>query len=129
MKVLYIEGTDNNYLYPEGIHNFDEFASFLESYDKKFIKLRRLFEKRCVSPYFILEEISEVYVNIDHIDEFFENEVVVLERAEYEKMLKNVKNKLCANCEDKEECLSDKKEEYREKLCLDGSCFDFCEED
>ena len=88
-----------------------------------------LFEKRCVSPYFILEEISEVYVNIDHIDEFFENEVVVLERAEYEKMLKNVKNKLCANCEDKEECLSDKKEEYREKLCLDGSCFDFCEED
>ncbi len=129
MKVLYIDDKSEYYLYPDGVQTIDEFAEFLENYNKKFIKLRHLFERKCVAPYFILEEIDDVYVHINQIGEFFEMEAVVLERVEYEKMLNNVKKKLCSHCEDKDECLSDKKEEYREKLCLDGSCYAFCEEE
>ena len=126
MKVLSFGG--EFYLYPSDIKNIDEFADFLENSDKKFIKMRKLFEEKCVSPYYIFEEIKEVWVALAAIDEFCEAEVVVSNRDDYEKMLNTIKKKLCARCEEKDRCLSDVKEEYREKLCLDGSCFEFCEE-
>ncbi len=127
MKVLSING--EFYLYPSNCATPDEFSAFLSSDDSKFIKIRKLFENNCVSPYYILEEIKEVWLSVASIDEFYEEEVVIFDREEYEKMLQNVKKKLCARCEDKDECFNDKKEEYREKLCLDGTCFEFCEED
>ncbi len=129
MKVLYISAFSENYLYPNGINSIEEFKDFLENYNDKFLPLRRLFETNCVSPYYILEEIKEVYVSVSLIDEFFEQEVVVLDRNQYEKMLENIKKKLCENCEEKEECLGSKREEYREKICLDGTCDEFCEEE
>ena len=129
MKVLHISAFGENYLYPNGVNSVEEFKSFLENYESKFLPLRRLFEKNCVSPYYILEEIKEVFVSVAHIDEFFEQEVVVLDREQYEKMLENIKNNLCASCEDRGECLSSKREVYREKICLDGTCDEFCEED
>ena len=129
MKVLYFEGTSKYYLYPDGVHNLEEFSDFLEICKTDFFKIRALFEKNCVQPYFIFEEIKEVYVAKASIDEFYEAEVVVLERDEYEKMLVNIKKKLCSRCEEKEECYKDSKQEYREKICLDGTCFEFCEEE
>lgn len=126
MKVLAING--DFYLYPANVSSVDEFADFLENSDKKFIKMRKLFETKCVSPYYIFEEIKEAWLSVANIDEFCEAEVVVSNRDDYEKMLNGVKKKLCARCEEKDNCFSDPKEEYREKLCLDGSCFEFCEE-
>ena len=114
MKVLYISAFSENYLYPNGVNSVEEFKDYLENYDGKFLPLRRLFETNCVSPYYILEEIKEV---------------VVLDREQYDKMLENIKKRLCVSCEDRDECLSSKKEEYREKICLDGSCDEFCEEE
>lgn len=125
MKVLSING--EFYLYPIDISSVDEFADFLEKSDKKFIKMRKLFETKCVSPYYIFEEIKESWLSVANIDEFCEAEVVVSNRDDYEKMLNNTKKKLCARCEEKDRCFFDPKEEYREKLCLDGTCFEFCE--
>ena len=126
MKVLNLNG--DFYLYPKDSASTDAFANMLENNDKKYIKLRKLIEKNCVSPYYILEEIKEVHIRVDSIDEISEEEVVILERDEYEKMLINVKKKLCARRDERDECFSDSKEEFREKLCLDGSCFEFCED-
>lgn len=127
MKVLSING--DFYLYPANVKSIDEFALFLESYNNKFLKMRKLFENNCVNPYYIFEEIREVQLSIGSIDEFFEEEVVILNRDEYEKMLGNVMNKLCKRCEEKENCLKSEKQEYREKLCLDCTCYEFCEEE
>lgn len=129
MKVLYFNGLDEHYLYPNGVNSACDFAEYLEKNDAKFLKLRRLFEKNCVAPYYILEEIKKVYVSVNHIDEFYEKEVVVLDEKEYNKMLENIKKKLCCKCEDRDECLSDPKQEFRCKICLDGSCDEFFEED
>lgn len=129
MKVLYFNGSGEHYLYPNGVNSIDEFAEYLEKNNTKFLKLRRLFEKNCVAPYYIFEEISEVYVSTGLIDEFYEEEVVVLDEKEYNKMLENIKKKLCYKCEDRGECLTSPKQDFREKICLDGSCDEFCEED
>lgn len=127
MKVLNIDG--EYFLYPNGINSVDEFSVLLDTYNHKFIKIRKLFEKNCVSPYYIFEEIKEIHLSVSNINEFVEEEVVILNRDEYEKLLNNVKNKLCSRCEEREDCFANQKEEYRESLCLDGTCFGFCEED
>lgn len=126
MKVLSLNG--EFYLYPNGVTNIDEFAELLEKENRKLIKLRKLFEKNCVSPYYIFEQIRECYVSIASIDDFFEEEVVILENDEYEKLLNNVKKKLCSKCDERSKCLSDEKQGFREKLCLDCSCFEYFEE-
>ena len=55
MKVLNIDG--EYFLYPKDVENVDEFAVFLDESMRKFIKIRKLFEKDCVRPYYGLEEI------------------------------------------------------------------------
>ena len=129
MKVLYFNGLGEHYLYPNGVDSIEGFAEYLEKNSAKFLKLRRLFEINCVAPYYIFEEIREVYVSASLIDEFYEEEVVVLDEKEYNKMLENIKKKLCYKCEDKGECLTSPKQEFRCKICLDGTCDEFCEED
>lgn len=121
MKVLNINS--EYYLFPASNTNFDDFAIMLSEEKDKFIKLRRLNESECVHPYYVLEEIKDVYVRVDSIDEFFEEEIVILTREEYDKLLKNIQNKLCKKCEERDCC-----EDYKDKLCLDGKCPEFCEE-
>ena len=125
MKVLNIDG--EYFLYPKDVENVDEFAVFLDESMRKFIKIRKLFEKDCVRPYSVLEEIKEVHLSVQNITEFFDEEVVILNRDEYEKMLNNVKAKLCSKCDEHDECL--KNNDYKEKLCLDCTCCDFYKED
>lgn len=125
MKVLYIDY--EYYSYPEGVSSLDEFIDMLENKKRKFIKMKRLFEVGCVSPYFILEKMQDVYISISGINEIFEEEVVVMEEKEYVKMLENVKKKRCSSCDNKDDCFKNEKE-LREKLCLDGSCNEYCEE-
>ena len=106
MKVLNINS--EYYLFPASNTNFDDFAIMLSEEKDKFIKLRRLNESECVHPYYVLEEIKDVYVRVDSIDD---------------KLLKNIQNKLCKRCEERDCC-----EDYKDKLCLDGKCPEFCEE-
>ncbi len=122
MKVLNIDA--EYYLYPVGVENIDDFASLLNKTDDKFILMKKLLQKRCVEPYFISEDIENVYVNISNISEFSDFEAVVMENEAYEKMLENVKAKLCKKCEFNDDC-----EDRREELCLNGKCDSFCEED
>lgn len=125
MKVLYINC--EHYFYPEGVSTLDEFVERLEKSQNKFIKLKKLCEANCIRPYFVLEEIKEVYLSIASIDEIVESEVVVMEEKEYLKMLENVKKKRCSLCDEREDCFKNEKG-LREKLCLDGSCDEYCEE-
>lgn len=125
MKVLYIDY--EYYAYPEGVSTLDEFVNMLENNNRKFLKMKRLFEVGCVSPYFIIEEMQDVYISVSGINEIFEAEIVVMEEKEYLKMLENVKKKRCSLCAEKEDCFKNEKE-LREKLCLDGSCDEYCEE-
>ena len=121
MKVLNINS--EYYLFPASNTNFDDFAKSISCEKEKFIKLRRLVENECVHPYYVLEEIKEVYVRVDSIDEFYEDEIVILSREEYDKLLKNIQSKLCTLCAENGFC-----EDYKDKLCLDGKCAEFCEE-
>ncbi len=122
MKVLNVDG--EYFLYPSGVENIADFAKELNETNDKFIALKKLLQKRCVEPYFISEDIENVYLNVNNISEICESEAVVMENEAYEKMLENVKAKLCKKCEFKDDC-----EDLREELCLNGTCESFSEEE
>ena len=124
MKILKIDYA--YYYYPENVNSLDSFIEYLNTADKKFIKLICLDQENCVEPYFIKEDAKERYLNVNLLKTIYESEGTVLTRAEYDKRLAEaVKNK-CLDCvhytEDSE---GDNLIGHREKLSLDCKCWSY----
>lgn len=125
MQVLYI---DYEYYYlPDGMDSVKDFAEFANRSDRpRFIALIRLETENCCAPFFVKEDVKEVYMNIDRIEHFSAAEATVLPRAEYDRRLAEVVKYKCADCENYEEDNEgDDLDGHRFKLSLDGECFSY----
>lgn len=124
MKVLRI-GDFDYYCYPEGISNLEVFIAYANAHYHSFVKMRKLETNNCVAPYFIREDMKELYVNIAQMREVTElDNAVILERTEYEARLAQIVNTKCIHCKHyTEELEGDNLSGHREKLTLDGECW------
>ena len=100
----------------------EEFVQFVNGSSEKFIRMIEYGEEHCVSPYFIEEDTSVVYLNFSMVNRMFEMEAEVMPRAEYEKRLLEVVNSKCLDC-DSFEGDGDDLTGHMEKLRLDGYCW------
>ncbi len=124
MKILAIDY--DYYYYPEGIASIDDFITYVNEHYNSFVKLTRFETANCAFPYFIDEDVAEVYINISTIKSFYEAEVTVLPRGEYDARLAQVIKDKCVNCTHYEEDLDgDNLLGHRGQITLDGECWNF----
>ena len=124
MKVLNIDY--DYYFYPQGIESLEDFIASLNADYNRFILLSRFETEKCAFPYFIREDVKQVYLNVANIDKIWEDEVTVLDRVEYERRLADVVAQKCKDCVYYEEDLDgDNMKGHREKLTLDGECWSY----
>lgn len=124
MKVLNIDY--DYYVYPQGIESLEAFIASLNADYNRFILLSRFETEKCAFPYFIREDVKQVYLNVANIDKIWEDEVTVLDRAEYERRLAEAVAQKCKDCVYYEEDLDgDNMKGHREKLTLDGECWSY----
>lgn len=124
MKVLNIDY--DYYVYPQGIESLEAFIASLNADYNRFILLSRFETEKCAFPYFIREDVKQVYLNVANIDKIWEDEVTVLDRVEYERRLAEAVAKKCKDCVYYEEDLDgDNMKGHREKLTLDGECWSY----
>ena len=120
MKVLSV---DCEYCkYPEGVNSPAEFAAYLEGNFNRFIELKCYSIEHCNFPYLIEEDIITKYLNVSQIDSFYEEDVTVLPREEYDRRLKNLMAVKCADCVHHDE---DSFDDVRDNLSLNGQCWRF----
>lgn len=121
MKVLYV---DCEYCqYPEGINSPAEFAEYLDGNFNRFIEVKCYSLEHCNAPYLIEEEVITKYFNVSQIDSFYEEDVTVLPREEYDRRLKNLMAVKCADCVHHDD--EDSFDDVRDTLSLDGQCWRF----
>lgn len=122
MKVLEINY--DYFYYPQGISDIEDFIKYANEHYNTFIELTRFETENCAFPYFIDEDIKQVFVNIATIKSISEAEVTVLCRSDYDIRLEQVVKNKCIDCvhyeEDAEE---DNLKGHRSKLTLDGECW------
>lgn len=124
MKVLNIDY--DYYVYPQGIESLEAFIASLNADYNRFILLSRFETEKCAFPYFIREDVKQVYLNVANIDKIWEDEVTVLDRVEYERRLAEAVAQKCKDCVYYEEDLDgDNMKGHREKLTLDGECWSY----
>ena len=124
MKILEIDY--NYYYYPQNISCMDDFIKYVNSNYNSFIKLTHLETENCVFPYFIMEETKEVYVNVATMKKIMETEITVLPRHDYDIRLEQVVKKKCIDCVHyKEDAEGDNLKGHREKISLDGECWEY----
>ena len=119
MKALYLNGC--YYQFPEGIENINDFILYLKDDKNVFVSLKRYETENCVHPYYIHEEVKQVFVNISAVVEIEECEINVLSRCEYDERLWECVERVCKDCVSYEE--GDDLKGHRDKLNLDGECF------
>lgn len=114
------------YQYPEGITSLDAFMQFVNATRGRFIPLYRFDTKNCVSPYYIEEDKTCIYVNFSAISTVEEEEIHVLSKAEYDIRLNELIESKCTYCVHNNEDMKETDlKSYRNNLCLDGNCFLF----
>lgn len=124
MKILVLDSMP--FMYPEGINSLDEFMDYANDNFYSFIPMNELSMKNCVYPYFVEDDISVRYINVSLIKSFFEDDVELLSRYEYDERLKELQELICVNCVHYEENLEgDNLEGHRDEMCLDGHCPNF----
>lgn len=124
MKILEIDY--DYYYYPKGCSCLDDFIAYANKNFNSFIKLTRFETQNCKLPYFISEDIKEVYINIAAMEKVTEEDVTVLSRLDYEIRLEQVVKKKCIDCiHYEEDTEGDNLEGHREKLSLDGECWGY----
>ncbi len=122
MKILKIDS--EYYYYPETVASFDGMLQYLNEKYHTFVRLIRLNEENCVSPYFIESDVATVYVNVGKIESVVEIEATILSREEYDAGLKEAVSTKCPNCSHYEDDGADLRiDSHRSKLCLDGTCW------
>ena len=121
MKIL--EMDYDYYYYPENITCIKDFIDLANQQYNSFIQLTQFETERCVFPYLIKEDTTQVYVNVANLNKIQEVEATVLCRLDYEAKLEQaVKNK-CTDCIHYEEDLEEENlEGHRGKLSLDEKC-------
>ncbi len=124
MKVLLINDCDY-FLYPDSISTLEEFVTYANTHMGRLVPIKRLKEENCVYPNFLEDEIQQYYINPSRIDSVTEAEVNIYSESEYMDKLENVVANVCANCCNYDEDLACPCEDYRDKLTLDGECWDF----
>jgi hypothetical protein len=108
----------------------DDFIKHVNSNYNSFIKLTHLETENCVFPYFIMEETKEVYVNVATMNKIMETEITVLPRHDYDIRLEQVVKKKCIDCVHyKENSEGDNLKGHREKISLDGECWEYEKKD
>lgn len=124
IKVLVIDC--EKYFYPYFADTLDQFVEYISNSESRFIKLDNLTMDNSIEPYYIREDMKPCYLNVNNISTITEEEVIFLSKEEYDERLKEVINAHCITCANYKcgECEDDLKT-YRDKLCLDGSCWDF----
>ena len=128
MKILEIDYS--YYYYPQNISCMDDFIKHVNSNYNSFIKLTHLETENCVFPYFIMEETKEVYVNVATMNKIMETEITVLPRHDYDIRLEQVVKKKCIDCVHyKEDAEGDNLKGHREKISLDGECWEYEKKD
>lgn len=124
MKILKIDY--HYYYYPQDISCIDDFMEYANSHYNSFIKLTRFETQNCAFPYFINEDTKDVYVNIATMEIITEAEVTVLCRQDYDIRLEQVVKKKCIDCVHYEETAEgDNLKGHRERLSLDGECWEY----
>ena len=115
------------YLLPNGIDSVTEFADFVNRPDRsQFIPFTRFETENCCPPFFIEEDVKEVYLNVDRIERFNAVEATILPRREYELRLAEVVKNKCVHCEHYEEDhTGDNLAGHREMISLDGKCSEY----
>lgn len=124
MKVLNIDY--DYYFYPQGIESLEDFIASLNADYNRFILLSRFETEKCAFPYFIREDVKQVYLNVATMEKIWEDEVTVLDRAEYDRRLAEVVAQKCMDCVYYEESEDgDNMKGHREKLTLNGECWSY----
>ncbi|MCL2696129.1 MAG: hypothetical protein FWE69_07375 [Clostridiales bacterium] len=113
------------YAYPHGIHTLADFAAFINNSERAFIPLQQFGERNCVFPFLVEEDKKTVYVNFKTVPTIYEEEVTVLSREEYDRRLEKVVLEKCVECVNYKEDSEDNMRGHRDKLCLDGTCYEF----
>lgn len=114
------------YMFPEGMDSIGVFIEYLNNHPNTFIKLKQYSEERCKGPYFIREDVKEVFINVANITKVEMKEIYLLSNNEYEERLKDVIKEKCLSCERyRDDDQPDDLETYRDKLSLDGDCFGY----
>lgn len=124
MKVLVINDCDY-YLYPDSSMSLEDFVKYANTHMGRLVPMIMLKEEKCSHPFYIEEEKKLYYLNPSKIETVTEEEVTVLSRMEYNKRLQTLINDVCMNCVSYEEDMENDCEGIREKMCLDGKCWDF----
>ncbi len=121
MKILSIDY--DYYEYPQNINSLEEFIRLLETSNSAFIKLTQFQTENCCYPYFVKEDVSEIYLNISKMDHIQEEEVTVLTREVYDARLRKIVASKCVHCEQySEDCEGDNLTGHRSMISLDGEC-------
>lgn len=124
IKVLVIDC--EKYFYPYFADTLEQFVEYICNTESRFIKLDNLTMENSIEPYYIREDMKTCYLNVNNISTITEEEVIFLSKEEYDVRLKEVINAHCITCANYKcgDCEDDLKT-YRDKLCLDGNCWDF----
>lgn len=109
----------------KGISCLNDFIVYANEHYNTFIKLTRLETENCTFPYFIGEDIKEVYINIASMKQIDEEAATVLCRADYDIRFEQAVKKKCIDCVHYEEDAKENLKGHRDKLSLNGECFGY----
>ena len=124
MKILEIDY--DYYYYPQGISCIEEFIAYINEHYNTFTELTRFETENCTFPYFIDEEVKQVYVNIATMQKINEVDVTILCRLDYDIRLEQIVKEKCVNCVHYEEDTEgDNLKGHRGRISLDGECYGY----
>ncbi|MCC8068280.1 MAG: hypothetical protein LIO71_00705 [Ruminococcus sp.] len=124
MKILVLDSIP--FMYPQGVSSLDEFMDFANKNFYMFIPMSELSMKNCVYPYFVEDDIFVRYVNLSLVKSFFEDDVEIISRLEYDERLEDLQEEICINCKHYFENFDgDNLEGHRDEMRLDGYCPNF----
>lgn len=86
------------YLYPDGIANLDQFMKEVVNKSDGFVKMEYLNNDAETNPFFVHEDIKTVYVNFNNMTTLEEDEVMLMSDAEFEDHLAPFADEICENC-------------------------------
>ena len=86
------------YLYPDNISSLDQFVEEVVSKSNGFVKMQYLNNDSDTNPFFVSEDIREVYVNFNNLTTLEEDEVMLMSDAEFEEQLAPFTYDICRGC-------------------------------
>lgn len=116
----------NSLLFPAGINSLDEFVEKVLTVSDGFIKMQMLSDDAGTEPFYLKEDIKDIYVNFNNVSTLTEEEAIILSVNEFEQNLKPFVDEICQGCmlEGNPETGCDKIINKRDKIdIIEGECF------